>query len=165
VRIGPLPDSSLTATPVGHIRRVVVASPAYLARHGTPRHPSELAGHATVSAYGAQQGASWCFGGGLEVPVRSRLSVTSFPAAIDAAVAGAGLTQVASYQVAAAVARGELRLVLERFEVPPRPVHVVYAEGRRGSAKVRSFVDFCAARLRASLAALAGPATVPSTGR
>ena len=159
VRIGDLPDSSLTAVPVGHIRRVVVAAPDYLDRHGTPRHPRELAAHSTITAYGAQQGASWGFAG-LDVAVRSRLSVTSFRAAIRAATAGAGLTQVASYQVAEALARGELRLVLEAFEVPPRPVHLVFAEGRRGSAKVRSFVDFCAARLRASLAALAVAATV-----
>ena len=163
VRIGELPDSSLTAIPVGHIRRVVAASPAYLARHGVPRRPEELAGHATISAYAAQQGGLWGFaedGRALDVAVRSRLTVTSFHAAIHAAAAGAGLTQVASYQTAAAVARGELRWVLEDFEVAPRPVHVVFAEGRRGSAKVRSFVDFCVERLRASLAALAGPATV-----
>jgi DNA-binding transcriptional LysR family regulator len=156
IRIGDLPDSSLTAVPVGHIRRVVVAAPAYLERHGTPRHPGELAAHATISAYGARQGGTWGFAG-LEAPVRSRLTVTSFYAAIHAAMAGAGLTQVASYQVAAAVAAGSLRLVLEEFEVLPRPVHVVFAEGRRGSAKLRSFIDFCAPRLRA---ALAGPARV-----
>ena len=163
VRIGELPDSSLTAVPVGHIRRVVAASPAYLERHGVPRRPEELAAHATISAYGPQQGGQWCFAQGgrpLDVPVRSRLSVTSFAAAIHAAVAGAGLTQVASYQVAAAVARAELHVVLEDFEVAPMPVHVVYAEGRRGSAKVRSFVDFCVGRVRASLAGIAGSETV-----
>jgi DNA-binding transcriptional LysR family regulator len=159
VRLGELPDSSLTAVPVGHIRRVVVASPDYLERHGAPAHPRELAAHATVSAYGAISGSTWCFEGA-DVSLHSRLTVTSFRAAIRAAAAGGGLTQVASYQVADAVARGELRLVLEDFEVPPRPVSIVYAEGRRGSAKVRSFVDFCAERLRASLASIAGPATV-----
>jgi len=159
VRLGALPDSSLTAVQVGHIRRVVVASPDYLERHGTPAHPRELPSHATVSAYGTVTGSTWCFAGA-EIPLRSRLTVTSFRAAIRAAAAGGGLTQVASYQVADAVARGELRLVLEEFEVPPRPVSIVYAEGRRGSAKVRSFVDFCAGRLRASLASIAGPATV-----
>jgi len=151
VRIGELPDSSLTAIRVGHVRRVVAAAPAYLARHGRPRHPGELAAHATISAYGPMQGGTWGFDG-LDVPVRPRLAVTSFRAAIHAAVAGAGLTQVASYQTAEAVARGELELVLEDFEVPPRPVQVVFAEGRRGSAKVRSFVDFCVERLQAALA-------------
>lgn len=154
VRIGALPDSSLTAVPVGSVRRVVCASPAYLATHGVPRHPDELTAHATVSAYAAQQANHWRFrvGGQVhDVRVHSRLTVTSFRAAIHAATAGAGLTQVASYQVADALARGELRLVLEDFEVAPLPVHVLYAEGRRGSSKVRSFVDFCVARLRESL--------------
>ena len=155
VRIGTLPDSSLTAIPVGHIRRVVVASPAYLARRGAPASPDDLAGHDTVSAYGPAQGGAWEFAG-REVPVRSRLNITSFRAAIHAAIEGAGLTQVASYQTAQAVAQGELCIVLEAFELPPRPVHVVYAEGRRGSAKVRSFVDFCVPRLRAALDALSG---------
>ena len=155
VRIGELPDSSLTAIPIGHIRRVVVASPAYLARRGEPAAPEELGRHDTVSAYGPAQGGAWGFAGG-DVPVRSRLNVTSFRAAIHAAVEGAGLTQVASYQTARAVAQGELRVVLQAFEVPPRPVHVVYVEGRRGSAKVRSFVDFCVPRLRAALDAFGG---------
>ena len=156
VRIGPLPDSSLTAVPVGSVRRVVCASAAYLDAHGVPAHPDQLAGHATVSAYGASQGGTWRFRIGGEArafPVHSRLSVTSFRAAIHAATVGAGLTQVASYQVATPIARGELQLVLEDFEVEPLPVHVLYAEGRHGSAKVRSFVDFCAARLRAALRA------------
>jgi len=154
VRIGHLPDSSLTAVPVGSVRRVVCASPAYLAAHGVPRHPDELATRATVSAYAAQQAGSWHFradGQTRAFPVHSRLTVTSFRAAIHAATAGAGLTQVASYQVAASIARGELELVLEDFEVAPLPVHVLYAEGRRGSTKVRSFVDFCVARLREAL--------------
>jgi DNA-binding transcriptional LysR family regulator len=155
IRIGELADSSLTAVGVGSVRRVVCASPAHLAAHGVPRHPDELAGRATVSAYAQQQGGQWRFrvdGQVRSVPVRSRLTVTSFPAAIHAACAGVGLTQVASYQVAAAVARGELQIVLQDFEIAPMPVHVVYAEGRRGSAKVRSFVDFCVARLRDCLA-------------
>ncbi len=158
VRIGELPDSSLTAIPVGHIRRVVVASPGYLDRHGTPRHPQELPQHATVSAYGSPFAAQWNFADA-DVAVRSRLTVTSFRGAVEAAIAGAGLTQVASYQTARAVAEGRLRCVLEEFELPPRPVHIVFAEGRHGSAKVRSFVDFATPRLRASLAAIAGPAT------
>ncbi|MGN6527665.1 MAG: LysR family transcriptional regulator [Burkholderiaceae bacterium] len=158
VRIGELPDSSMTAVPVGEIRRVVVAAPDYLARHGTPVHPDELAARATISAHGRQAGHHWRFrvdGRMHDVAVRSRLTVNSFRAAIHAATTGAGLTQVASYQVAEAVAAGALRAVLQDFEVEPRPVHLVYTEGRRGSAKVRSFVDFCVPRLRA---ALSGPA-------
>jgi DNA-binding transcriptional LysR family regulator len=158
VRIGELPDSSLTAVPLGEIRRVVVASPDYLARRGAPAHPDELARHATISAYALPQGPDWPFrvdGRTHEVAPRARLTINSFRAAIHAAATGAGLTQVASYQVAEAVAAGRLRPVLEDFEVAPIPVHLLHAEGRRGSAKVRSFVDFCAPRLRA---ALAGPA-------
>jgi len=165
VRVGALPDSSLTAVPVGHVRRVVVAAPDYLARHGEPAHPDALAGHATISAYARRLGGAWRFqvdGEARDVAVRSRLAVTSFRAAIHAAATGAGLTQVASYQAAAELAAGRLRIVLAPFEVAPLPVHVLFPEGRRGSAKVRSFVDFCAARLRAALAdGVANPARVP----
>jgi DNA-binding transcriptional LysR family regulator len=154
VRIGQLPDSSLTGICVGQVRRMVCASPAYLAAHGYPQHPEELIGRETISAIVSERSADWSFrvDGDLHaVKVQSRLSLTSFTAAIHAAVDGWGLTQVPSYQIRSHLAAGRLCAVLEAFEVAPMPVHVVYAEGRRGSSKVRSFVDFCVARLRSDL--------------
>jgi DNA-binding transcriptional LysR family regulator len=85
------------------------------------------------------------------VNVGSRLSLTSFQAAINAAMHGWGLTQVPHYQIAGHLKNGSLAYVLEDFEIEPEPVHVVYSEGRRGSSKLRSFVDFCVTALRHDL--------------
>lgn len=157
VRIGALPDSSLTAVQVGQVRRVVCAAPAFLREHGAPRDPDELQRYCTITAAMEGRGPQWRFlqdGLPRRVRVDSQLTVTSFQAAVLAAREGWGLTQVVSYQVARHLASGELEVVLRDFELPPLPVHVVYPEGRKSSAKVRSFVDFCVEALRRDLAAL-----------
>lgn len=154
VRIGALPDSSLTAIPVGSVRRMVCASPGYLAAQGSPQHPDDLPQHATISTSSAERAHRWLFridGREHLVEVASRLHVTSFNAAITAAVQGWGLTQVPSYQIREHLQSGKLACMLEPFEIAPEPVHVVYVEGRRGSAKVRTFVDYCVDALRQDL--------------
>ncbi|MBO9878433.1 LysR substrate-binding domain-containing protein [Xanthomonas sp. D-99] len=154
IRIGTLPDSSLTAILVGSVRRMVCASPGYLAEHGIPQHPDMLPQHATISTAAAERTPRWAFrldGRAHEVEVASRLSVSAFNAAIVAAVDGWGLTQVPSYQVRQHLQDGTLVSVLDAFEIAPEPVHVVYVEGRRGSSKVRTFVDECVAALRHDL--------------
>jgi DNA-binding transcriptional LysR family regulator len=160
VRIGELADSSMTAIQVGVVRRMVCASPAYLATQGTPLHPQELVERETVSVMIGGRSPAWTFridGQHQELKVQSRLSLTSFTASIHAALDGWGLTQVPSYQIRQHLQAGTLRAVLETFEVTPLPVYVVYVEGRRGSSKVRSFVDFCVQRLREDLNYNAGP--------
>lgn len=157
VRIGALPDSTLTAVPVGQVRRVVCASPAFLERHGVPQDPDALTRYCTITAAMEGRGPQWRFlqdGQPRRVDVDSQLTVTSFQAAVLAARQDWGLTQVMSYQVAPHLASGALRVVLRDYELPPVPVHVVHPEGRRGSAKVRSFVDFCVQALRRDLALL-----------
>ncbi|MBD1552719.1 LysR family transcriptional regulator [Pseudomonas typographi] len=154
VRIGVLPDSSLTAIPVGSVRRMVCASAEYLAEHGVPRHPDDLRQHSTISTSASERAPQWLFrvdGEDYSVAVGSRLSLTSFQAAIGAAVQGWGLTQVPSYQIREHLQGGRLQCVLDAFEIAPEPVHVVYSEGRRGSSKVRSFVDVCVNALRHDL--------------
>lgn len=161
VRIGTLPDSSLTAILVGSVRRMVCASPAYLAEHGTPQHPDDLRQHATISTSAAERPPQWQFrmdGHDYSVDVGSRLSLTSFQAAIRATVQDWGLTQVPHYQIREHLQDGKLACVLQAFEIAPEPVHVVYLEGRRGSSKVRSFVDFCVEALREDLRFEAGAA-------
>jgi DNA-binding transcriptional LysR family regulator len=81
-----------------------------------------------------------------------RLEVNSAEVAVAAAVAGHGIARVLFYQAARELRAGKLRIVLAEFEPPPAPIHVVHAEGRRAAARVRAFVDFTAARLRASRA-------------
>ncbi len=152
IRIGHLPDSSLRATPVGSVRRVVCGAPAYFEKHGVPHHPSDLARHAIVATTAAWTSLEWRFGSdsALAVPVRPRLFCNTNEAAIDAAAGGWGLTRLLSYQVAPLLVQGRLQAVLSDFEEPPMPVHVVHSEGRHAAAKVRSFVDFAIASLRAN---------------
>ncbi|WP_027167484.1 LysR family transcriptional regulator [Mesorhizobium sp. WSM3224] len=155
VRIGELPDSAMVAIRVGSIRRIVCVSPAYLAKHGMPTKPQELAGHDCITFEGLAAPASWSFGSGkmeISVPVRSRLQVNTAEAAIDAAIAGLGLTKVLSYQADAAVRAGALRVVLEPFEPPPWPVSLVHAGQGRLPVKLRAFLDFAAPRLKELLA-------------
>jgi len=153
VRIAHLEDSSLSAQRIGVVRRVVVASPDYLARHGTPQLPADLRRHRAVLSSQVGAAESWSFpaaGGGTDViDVPSQLVANSAEVAIQAAIAGRGLTRVLSYMVAPAVRAGQLRVVLDQYEPPSIPIHLVHAEGRRANAKIRAFVDFAAARLRA----------------
>ncbi len=151
VRIAHLPDSSLTAIKVGTVRRVVCASPDYLAAHGTPQTPADLASVATIVFSSSTAQTEWRFGTArspLSVPLRSRYAVNNADAAIAAAVAGAGLTRVLSYQIGREVEAGLLKIVLEEHEPPAIPVSVVFPAGRRSAAKVREFVRFSVARLK-----------------
>lgn len=151
VRIAHLPDSSLRAIGVGHVRRVVCAAPAYFERHGVPERPEALAQHTVIAATSAWTSLDWRFGRDSEIGVRvhPKLSCNSNEAVIAAALDGWGLTRLLSYQVAPLVADGRLQVVLSAFEEPPLPVHVVHSEGRNAAAKVRAFVDLAVDRLRA----------------
>ncbi|MGX8011720.1 LysR family transcriptional regulator [Mesorhizobium sp. ORM8.1] len=155
VRIGELPDSAMVAMRVGSIRRIICANPTYLAGRGVPTRPQDLAGHDCVTFEGLASPATWTFGAGkseIVVPVRSRLQVNTAEAAIDAAIAGLGLTRVLSYQADASVRAGALQVVLEPFEPPPWPVSLVHAGQGRLPVKLRAFLDFAAPRLKQRLA-------------
>ena len=154
VRIGTLPDSRLNALPLGTLRSVVCASPAYLKAHGTPRAPADLARHRCITFEAVFPGP-WPFGDGATfMPTRPRLVVNTAEAAIDAAVAGVGVTRVLSYQADAALRAKQLRLLLHKFEPAPVPVNLVYDGQQRVTSKLRAFLDFAAPRLRERLAAL-----------
>jgi DNA-binding transcriptional LysR family regulator len=157
VRIAHLPDSGLTAIPVGHVRRVIVASPAYLDARGVPHSAADLAQH---------DGIGFAINGGVVTPwalyppgrknktdreigqPRMQLAANTGEIGIAAALAGRGLARALSYQVAEHVTAGRLRIVLADHEPAPIPVQLVYADGRKAAAKVRAFVDFAAERLR-----------------
>jgi DNA-binding transcriptional LysR family regulator len=154
VRIGALPESSMIAVQVGSVRRVVCASPEYLAAHGVPKKPADLSKLSCITFDVLGSTTSWSFvgrAGRNEVPVRSRLLVNTAEAALDAAIAGAGVTRVLSYQAAKAVDEGKLRLVLESFEPSPVPVSLIHPAQGLLPLKTRSFIDFAVPRLRASL--------------
>ena len=151
VRIGALPDSGLVATQVGRLRRVVCASPDYLEKHGLPKSPADLAKHECVTFLGLGGAYPWTFGADDAVRVRSRITVNTAESAIDAAIAGVGLTRVLSYQVAADVAAGRLAVVLKKFEPQAIPVSLVHVHERRPTAKLRAFLDYAAPKLRERL--------------
>jgi DNA-binding transcriptional LysR family regulator len=154
VRIGVLADSRLNAVSLGTLRSVVCASPAWLKAHGTPRTPADLAGHRCI-AFDATYPTPWRFADGASfVPARPRLVVNTAEAAIDAAVAGLGVTRVLSYQADAALRAKQLRLLLRQFEPAPVPVNLVWDGQQRVTSKLRAFLDFAAPRLRERLAAL-----------
>jgi DNA-binding transcriptional LysR family regulator len=153
VRIGALPDSSLIATRVGSIRHITCASPAYLASRGRPSSPQELRNHDCISFTALSPVERWSFAGPKpqRVNLHPRLTVNTAEAAIDAAVAGLGITRVLSYQAARPVADGSLRLILENFEPEEMPVNILHREDRLPQAKVESFIAFAVPRLRKAL--------------
>jgi DNA-binding transcriptional LysR family regulator len=154
IRIGKLSDSRMMARTVGAIRPVVCASPAYLARHGRPVRPEDLADHATIAFEGALSSSMWPFAdpsSPMGVRLAPRLVVNTAEAAIDAAIAGAGVTRVLSYQVEAALRSGALELVLEDYAAPAWPVSLVHAGRGLAPRKLGAFMDFAAPRLRSRL--------------
>ncbi|MEM6985109.1 MAG: LysR family transcriptional regulator [Pseudomonadota bacterium] len=148
VRIGELPDSSLMATRVGEVRSVVCASEGYLQVHGEPQTPAALANHSIVHC-GAISDPAWRFSGDVEAKLKPRYTVSSVPAAIAAATSGWGITRVLSYQIDEDVRNGRLREILLPYAVDPIPIHLVHAEGRLASNKVRRFVEMARDALRA----------------
>jgi DNA-binding transcriptional LysR family regulator len=151
VRIGALPDSSMRALRVGQVRRVLCASPDYLARHGIPQSPEDLLQHHIVAASAVTPTIEWKFGDGAKakaIRLKPRLTVTSNDGAIAAVLKDGGIVRLLSYQVAHELARGTLKTVLSEYEAAPLPIHVVHREGRDGSAKIRSFVEFMVQALR-----------------
>ncbi|OAJ61656.1 LysR family transcriptional regulator [Paraburkholderia ginsengiterrae] len=153
LRIAHLPDSTLVAIPVGEVRRVVAASPRYLAEHPHISDPADLGQHQIISMthFGLD---SWSFppANGATIPqvvqFSPRFIVNSIQAAVASAVAGHGVTRMFSYHIAEQVKDGSLKIVLSDHEPAPLPVHLLTPHGRLAVPKVRAFVDFAAPRLR-----------------
>lgn len=153
IRIGDLPDSTMNAIRVGTVRRVLCAAPSYLERWGMPTTPEELSDHRVIAASGVSPTIEWRFrrdDSPFHIRIKPRLTVTSNDAAIEAAVAGFGVTRLISYQIAPQLLSGELKILLSEYEQAPLPVHILHREGRRASAKIRAFVDLMSGHLRAN---------------
>ena len=153
VRIGPLRDSTLVARAVGHIRRVVVASPAFLRRHGTPAHPRELAG-APCLRFDGTDGSHWPFreqSRSFNVTVRGPLECNLAAPMLEACAAGLGFGRGLSYQAAPLLKARRLRIVLADYELEPWPVHITYASARLLPSRTRAFVDWMRDALPAAL--------------
>lgn len=164
LRIGNLTDSSHISTRIGgDVRRVIVASPRYLASNPSIAEPADLAKHQIVafSNFGLE---SWSFtpAKGSSIPrtvhFTPRYVVNSVRAAVASAAAGVGLTRLYSYHVAKYVRDGQLKIVLADDEFPALPVHLLTPQGRTSVPKVRAFIDFAVPRLRVELARIAAEA-------
>ncbi|MCP9625781.1 LysR family transcriptional regulator [Rhodopseudomonas palustris] len=156
LRIGHLADSALIATRVGAVRRVLCASPAYLADRGVPRQPDDLATHDGISFQGFATAPEWRYrkdSAAFAVDPRPKLAVNTTKAAIQAALAGVGIIRVLSYQVLDQLNSGALQEVLPDFAPAPLPVNLIHPPALPLPLKVRSFLDWTAPRLRARLAA------------
>ncbi|WP_374564784.1 LysR family transcriptional regulator [Ideonella sp.] len=155
VRIGELPDSSMQAVRVGQVRRVICASPDYLAAHGSPATPDDLMHHTIVSATGVTPAPEWRLvenGAPKVVKLAPRMVTTTNDSAVAAVVAGFGVSRLMSYQIAQHVQEGRLQVVLSEYEAAPLPIHLVHREGRHASQKARAFLDLAIERLRAQAA-------------
>lgn len=164
LRVAQLPDSALIATRVGaDVRRVVVASPAYLDRNAPIATPADLASHRIIafSNFGLD---SWSFAPapGSTIPrsvsFTPRMVVNSVRSALASAIEGRGLTRLYSYHVAEEVKAGKLNVVLAGSEFPALPIHLLTSPGRASVPKVRAFLDFAAPRLRETFSRLAADA-------
>ena len=155
VRISDLADSSLVATRIGAVRRVVCGSPSYFSERGKPKAPRDLSEHDCLSTNfgGVASSNVWVFAAGrtkAAVTVHSRL-VGNADSAVAAAVAGFGITRVLSFHVADHLRNGTLVRVLKEFESPAVPVCLVHAGQGLVPMKVRAFLDFAAPRLKVSI--------------
>lgn len=162
LRIGHLEDSALIATRVGVVQRVICASPDYLARHGAPGLPEDLARHDGIVFQGFPTSPEWRYrrdSASFAIEPRVRLAVNTTEAAVQAALAGLGIIRVLSYQVADELRAGRLQVVLPDFAPEPLPVSLVYPETELLPLKLRCFLDWTVPRLRGRMAGLdsAGP--------
>ncbi|NIY92337.1 LysR family transcriptional regulator [Vibrio diazotrophicus] len=154
IRIGKLSDSSSYATQVGHVQKVVCASPSYLDKHGVPKHPSDLENHEIVQASMVEASTTWVFnsaGREENTKVTPRLYCSQNGTALAAVENGLGITRLMSYQVGEQLKKGSLIRILNEYEPSPLPVNILYLERRHSNAKVSSFIELAKMRLSESL--------------
>ncbi len=154
IRIANLPDSSLVSRHVGDIRRMLVASPAYLSRHGSPKTPEDLKIHTIIGQTALMPNREWRYfkaGKPARITLPIRLEINDAHACISAAEHGKGITIALSYMMTDAIREGRLVPVLNEFRPPPVPVNLIYAQRRIVAPKIRAFIDFAAPRLSTAL--------------
>ena len=154
VRIGTLADSSMIATNVGTMRRVVCISPERLKQLGTPDTPAALANQPCVNFYGLSPSHRWTFANKESVSVSGPLTTNQAITAVNACKQGVGFGQFFHYQVAEAVQEGSLQIVLQNHEPAPQPVNLIYTDTRFMTPRLRVLLTFMRKRLRSELGAL-----------
>jgi DNA-binding transcriptional LysR family regulator len=145
LRIGTMPDSNMTARRIAEGRRVVVATPAYLQRHGTPTSPGELINHQTVTYTGGSGGDSWTFRKGtaeVSVVLQGRLKVTAAEGLRQAVNCDMGLGVCSEWAFSPELRSGKLVAILQDWALPPTNLSAVYPTGHLASTKARAFASF-----------------------
>lgn len=149
-RSGPLHDDALVARPLAPSRMFTVASPAYLAAHGTPMTPEDLSAHARLGFMAWGRHHHWRFTRGereVEIPVQGPLVCNNGQALLTAALCGVGVVVQADVLLMPAIESGQLVRLLPDWELPVRHLHIVRRPETRPTAKLRTFVDFALQRL------------------
>ncbi len=159
VRLAPLADSSLSATRIGEVRTLLCAAPSYLRTARSLVTPVDLSNHACIGLDFEAEGELWSFvnPAGVNrqrrsVRVRPRLSVNNAAAGIDASLRGHGVIRARSYQVAGAIADGQLIRLLPEWEEPPVPAHLLFPAERSTKGALRALIDHLVPALRLLLA-------------
>jgi DNA-binding transcriptional LysR family regulator len=150
LRLGRLTDSEFGTRLLASAPRLVVASPAYLAKRGRPKTLAELARHDCITGPGLSGLRGWRFtraGAVTSVAVEARVQVASAEGVIACTRAGLGIAVVSQWMCRAELEGGELRPILRDYELEPVDAHALYPAGRRPSLKVRAFSDYLAAKL------------------
>lgn len=151
LRIGSTSDSRLVARKLADVRRVAFASTSYLAAHGNPRTPEDLAAHACVVRTGVPHAHRWSFtarsGKAMAVTVAGRFESDQVSAVNAAVASGLGIGLAAFWQIRDAVDADRVRIVLPEYEPAPSPLFALWARPRRMPARTRLLIDFLAARL------------------
>ena len=151
VRIGEMANSALKSKRIAHARRVFFAAPRYFAQHGRPRHPEDLVRHQCIIRSTAREHNVWPFlinGKVRSVRIAGRFQTDGAQAANAAAAFGLGIGSAMLWQVKDLVDRGDVELVLSRFEPPPMSIRVVWPSTKILPEKTRLFVEFLASRLK-----------------
>ncbi|MDZ3830752.1 MAG: LysR substrate-binding domain-containing protein [Sphingopyxis sp.] len=149
VRIGALSDSSLKAARIGAVRQMLVASPAYLARHGAPEGFADLDRHELIGSMGPRVTREWALASArVRIEGRPRLTVNTVDGVLAAAEAGLGIANMLSYQVAGALDAGRLVALLPDEQPPALPVHLLFDASRAALPAVRAFIDAMKAQAR-----------------
>jgi DNA-binding transcriptional LysR family regulator len=151
LRMGALNDSTLIARKIVSLPRVVCVSPRYLARHGRPTKPADLADHACLNLSRNPGSATWPFrvdGKLVQVEVNGPVSADSTAMLLGLAVQGAGILRLSEHVVAEAIQKGELEPLLQKVQDPEQyPLWALLPPGRNQAPKVKAFLDFLVDRL------------------
>lgn len=151
IRVGNLPDSAGTAKLIGRMCRVIVASPAYLAQHGTPMLPEELTTHRIVGGPAGAHLTSWKFEQGgqtTSIDLQSHVSTNDTAGALAAAIAGLGIVSTTSWACQTELEAGALVRLLPEWKMAELPVHAYFPMGRTTRMAARAFVEFITAELK-----------------